>query len=104
MSDNKKLVAILSYFLVGIIWYFADESIKGDKRVKHHVKQALNLLIISVIVNVLLSFIFILGWLIIPIIYIMTFVLWIVGLINAINLNDKDIPIIGPLADKYLKF
>lgn len=102
-SDQGKVVAILSYFLVGIIWYFVDEKVKGDKLAKFHVKQALNLMIISVAVSVVGMFLFFLIW-IVPLVQLALFVLWIIGLISAINGNMKEIPIIGGLAEKYLNF
>ena len=48
-DDNSKLVAILSYFLVGVIWYLVDEKVKKSPLAKFHVKQALNLMIISIV-------------------------------------------------------
>ena len=38
---NEKLVAILAYFLVGIIWYFADENMKNSSLAKFHTKKIL---------------------------------------------------------------
>lgn len=107
-EGNEKLVAILSYFLVGIIWYFVDAKVRKDKRVKFHVKQALNLLIISVAIGIIFGWILFWSFGIFYFIYLILrialFVLWIIGLINAINLKQKDIPIIGQLAGKYLTF
>ena len=52
-NDNSKLVAVLSYLLIGIIWYFVDDKVKKNAFAKFHVKQALNLFIISVGINIL---------------------------------------------------
>ena len=104
-NDNTKLVSILSYFLVGIIWYFVDTNVQ-NKKTKFHVKQALNLTIINIGLSIIISFIFF-----IPFIYILMmlvkitiFILWILGLINAINQKEEVIPLIGNYADKYLTF
>jgi uncharacterized membrane protein len=32
------------------------------------------------------------------------FVLWIIGLVNAINMKKKEIPLVGSFAEKYLTF
>lgn len=112
--ENEKLVAILSYLLIGIIWYFADGKMKESSLVKFHVKQSLNMLIISVILSIVLSVI--VGILSVTIILIPValllggflqiafLVLWILGLVNAINAKEKEVPIIGKFADQYLKF
>jgi uncharacterized membrane protein len=103
-QDNSKLVAILSYILIGIIWYFADETIKKNKFTKFHVKQALVLLIISLIIGVVGSIIPLIGWMIIlPIGQLFILILLIIGLINSINGKEKELPIIGGLADQWFK-
>ncbi|MFP4403448.1 MAG: DUF4870 domain-containing protein [Nanoarchaeota archaeon] len=103
-QENEKLVTILSYFLIGIIWYFVDEKIKSSKLVKFHVKQSLNLLLISFVGNFILSIIIFLGWLLIPLWTLFMLILWVIGLIHAINEKEKEIPIIGQFAKKYLTF
>jgi len=110
-EDNSKLVAILSYFLVGIIWYFADEKVKGSSLAKFHVKQSLNLIVVSMSLSIVfrvlgtaLFFIWGMLWWIWSLVSLALFVLWIFGLISAINSTEKEIPIVGQFADKYLKF
>ena len=102
--ENEKIVAILAYFLVGIIWYFADEKMKKSSLAKHHTKQALNLILISLVVNVILSIIVIVGWILIPLWSLFILILWIIGIINAATEKEKDIPILGQFAGKYLTF
>lgn len=120
-AENEKLVAILSYFLVGMIWYAVDEKIRKSKLATFHVKQALNLLIVSVVfsvvasilsfVIVLLMFIPVVGWIIggligllLLLIQIGLFVLWIFGLVYSFNERKEMLPVIGQYAEKYLKF
>ncbi len=115
-KNNSKLCAVLSYFLVGIVWYLADEKMKKDALAKYHFKQALNLLVIGVIISVVLSVfgaVFTLatlgiGALLLAPVYLVVnlilLVIWIVGIINAINGKLKPVPIIGQFAEKYLKF
>lgn len=120
-AENEKLVAILSYFLVGMIWYAVDEKMRKSKLATFHVKQALNLLVVSIIFSVvasilgfiimLLMFIPVIGWiiggligLVILLVQIGLFVLWIFGLVYSFNEEKKVLPIIGQYAEKYLKF
>ncbi len=102
-NKNEKLVAVLSYFLVGIIWYFADDSVQGSLS-KLHVKQSINLAVISIVGSIILGFIPIIGWLLLPFFNLAVLVLWVIGLITAINGKKKEIPLIGKYAEKYLNF
>jgi len=90
--ENEKLVAILSYFLVGIIWYFVDEKMKKSEFVKFHVKQSLILVIISFV-----SWIPIIGW----ILGLIALIGAIMGIISAANGTKKDMPLIGKYAKKF---
>ena len=100
-NDNAKVCAILAYLLVGIIWYFADETMRKDKFVKFHVQQAIALLIVSIAGQIILSLIWFIGWILMPLFGIFILILWIIGLINAANNKEKELPIIGPLGKKF---
>ena len=50
--ENEKVCAILSYLLIGIIWYFADEKMKKSNFAKFHVKQGIVLFIAGIIVSI----------------------------------------------------
>lgn len=119
---HYQIAAILSYFVIGLIWYLVDEEIKKSHIAKFHVKQALNIFIISFgfsfiytyiitpIINAILPlpvFGFIFAGvisLLFGIIGITLLVIWIVGVLNAIQSETKPVPIIGKFAKKYLKF
>ncbi|MGM5488947.1 MAG: DUF4870 domain-containing protein [Nanobdellota archaeon] len=115
MSQNGKTCAILAYLLVGIIWYFADEKMKKDTFAKFHVKQGLFLLIAGVVISIgvmiistILAFIPFIGWIISVLlgigVNIALLILWIFGLINAINGKKEKVPVIGGYAEKVLTF
>ncbi|MGM5487632.1 MAG: DUF4870 domain-containing protein [Nanobdellota archaeon] len=106
-KEKSKLCGILAYILVGIIWYFVDEKVQKDQFAKFHVKQALMLLIVGIIASFaasILAFIPILGWLIIFVVQVALFVIWLMGLIGAIQGEKKKLPIIGEYAEKLLSF
>jgi uncharacterized membrane protein len=108
--DEGKVCAILSYILVGIIWYFADEKMKKNGFAKFHAKQGLALLVLGVAVSIIgsilarlmffggLGMIGIIG-LIITIINICMLVLWIIGIINSATGKYKPLPVIGKIAE-----
>lgn len=60
-QENEKACAILSYLVVGIIWYLLDEKLKNNSLVKFHVKQSLVLIIFSIIINIVGTFLPIIG-------------------------------------------
>ncbi len=120
-TRNDKVVAVLSYLLVGIVWYFIDEEVKKSSLAKYHVKQAINFIVVAIIVSFvlsILSMIFgmigvipVIGWIILGLYVIFStlvglalLVLWIIGIINAINEEHKEVPIIGKYAERYLTF
>ncbi len=100
-ASDGKACAVLAYFLVGIIWYFVDEKMKSNELAKIHVKQALVLLLASIIVSVAGAIIPIIGWFIIgPIGGIIVFVLWIIGIVYAATGKVQGVPLLGNFADK----
>ena len=70
--------------------------------VRFHVKQGLVLLITSIIINVVGTVVPFIGWFIIlPLGSIFVIVLWILGIVNAVNGNKNKLPVIGGFADKF---
>ena len=102
--EAGKVCALLSYLLVGIIWYFVDEKMKKNSFVKFHVKQGLVLIIFSIIVSIVGSifwFIPFLGWVIMDILNLAILVLAIVGIVNSLNGEKKELPVIGGFASNF---
>jgi len=97
---DGKICAILTYLLVGIVWYFVDEKMRKNNFVKYHVKQALVLLIVSLGGSLVLGMTFILAWLI-PFLQIAVFVYIIIGVMNANNGGEKELPLIGKFANSF---
>lgn len=102
---EDKTVAILSYItLIGLIVAIALHSSKKTKLGAFHLRQTLGLFLTGVAVMVcqfILIFIPILGWLAIVALWCALFVLWILGLVAAINGQMKPMPIVGPLYQKW---
>ena len=111
--EEGKVCAILSYLLIGIIWYFADEKMKKNGFAKFHAKQGLVLLVAAIIYNIALGIV--LGAILFPmmfsgvgwgifsilrLLYYIPLVFTVIGIINAANGNEKELPIIGNFAKK----
>jgi len=99
--ENGKVCAFLAYLLIGIIWYFADEKMKKNSFAKFHVKQGLALLVAWVILWVIEM---ILPWglrWIAMLLWLGLLVLAILGIINALNGKEQELPVIGGLAKLF---
>lgn len=97
--SNEKLCSVLSYVIIGLIWYLADEKIR-TQNTKFHVKQGLLLLIAELVNGAIWSIPFI-GWVIAPIINLGIIILIIIGIINAASGNNNELPIIGQFGRKF---
>ena len=109
-DGNATACAVLSYLLVGIIWYFVDENMKKSQFARFHAKQGLALLISEIALAIALA--------IVSTVFAFTMVLWplalllewvvrlailvlvVLGIINAANGAQKKLPIIGDFAEK----
>jgi uncharacterized membrane protein len=103
-NDNGQLVAILSYLLIGIIWYFVDAQQRKDGFVQFHVRQSVAILIVSVavwIVSIILAFIPVIGWLAGMLLSLGVLVLWLIGLIGACTNKKNDVPLASAIAKNF---
>ena len=107
--ENEKVCAILSYLLVGIIWYFVDEKMKKSSIAKYHAKQGLALLIVGIIYSIVIG---IIAWplmflslgMLTPILMILYYIplVWvIIGIINAANDKERPLPLIGKFGESF---
>ena len=121
LEDKSKITAVLTYFIVGFFIYLFDENIQKSKLVKFHIKQALNVFVISLVLSILqtllspvfsiFSLIPVLGDIMVTsiisifaLLNVGLFILWIFGIVYASRKKLKNIPIIGKFAKKYLTF
>lgn len=110
-AENAKLCAALSYLLIGIIWWVADEKMKPNTFVKFHAKQGLVLLIVDIIIWATFSILFVpfafvgalwILWSVVStIVWLTMLILLILGIINAVNGNEKELPVIGRFASIF---
>ena len=74
---------------------------KDNPFVKYHVKQGLVLFLFSFIAYLVAIMAPILGWILFPVFKIAIAVLAIIGIINAVNGEQKPLPFIGSFADQF---
>jgi uncharacterized membrane protein len=97
-KEGPNMVAILSY--IGILVLIPLLAVKDDEFVKYHAKQGL-VLFIAEIATIFVSWIPILGWLIGFLAGIIWLALAIMGILNVVKGEKKQLPLIGKFADKF---
>ena len=95
--DDNKVIAILSY--IGVLCLIPLLMKKDDKFVFFHAKQGLVLFIVEIITYFVLM-IPILGWIIAPIASLIWLTLSIIGIVNVLGGEMKELPILGKYAGK----
>ena len=97
-QQKNTVMAVLSY--LGPLVIVSYLTAKDDPFVKFHIKQGLVVLVIEVAVMVLGSFMFSL-WMILNLVNLGTFILSIVGIINAVQGQEKELPLVGQFAKNF---
>jgi len=99
--DKKKgnVMAIFAYLWVLIIIPFLTDA-KSDPFVKFHLKQGLMLIILEVVAWFIETIPFI-GWMLGWILSLITLVLVIIGIMNVVNGEEKELPWIGHYAKNF---
>jgi len=111
--ENENVCGVLSYFIVGIIWYFADENMKKSDFARYHTKQSIVLIIASIIygilLNIFISIFFVpiimtgiwIGLSAFRVLYYIPLIWAVIGAVNAAKGEKKPLPLIGKFADKF---
>jgi uncharacterized membrane protein len=100
---NNNVMAIFAYLWILIIIPFLTEA-KNDPFVKYHIKQGLALIIFDVIgwvANWFLIFIPFIGWLIMMLWWLTSIVLTILGIVNVLNGQEKELPLVGQYGKNF---
>jgi len=98
--DDGKACAALAYFLIGIIWFFVDEKMRKNSFAAFHTKQAIVLMITSLIGHTVLTIIPIIGWLLLPFFSLLILIFAIIQLLAAFQGQEKELPVVGKFAEK----
>lgn len=102
-ASEGKTIAIIAYLtIIGLVIAFIMNNEKQDLFAKYHIKQSLGLGLTGLALGII-GLIPILGWLINILGFIVLFILWIVGLINAVNGERKPVPVLGKKYEEWLQ-
>ncbi len=97
-SEGVNAIAILSY--IGILVLVPLLAAKDDEFAQYHAKQGLVLLIAGV-VAMFIGVIPILGWILAPLITLACLILAILGIVNVLKKQKKELPVIGKYAKQF---
>ena len=102
-KEKGNIMAVFAYLSILIVIPFLTEA-KNDPFVKYHIKQGLTLIIYEVagwILNWFLVFIPFIGWFIMMLWWLIALVLLILGIMNVLNGQEKELPLIGQYASRF---
>ena len=99
VEKKGNIMAVFAYLGILIIIPFLTEA-KNDPFVKYHTKQGLTLVILEVI-SWFVGVIPFIGWMVGWILWLVTIVLANIGIINVMNGQEKELPLIGHYAKNF---
>ncbi len=97
--QKNVLMAVLSY--LGPLVIVSYLTAKEDPFVKFHIKQGLVLFVIEVAMWFLAGMMFYQFWMIMNIVNMGTLVLSIVGIVNAVQGQEKELPLVGQFSKHF---
>lgn len=101
--EEGKTTAIIAYItVIGLIIAFIMNNDKKNTFAAYHIRQSLGIGLTGLALSVI-SVIPILGWIISVFGTIFILVLWVMGLINALNGQEKPVPLLGEKYQEWFK-
>lgn len=99
---NKKGEKNVAMAFIAYILFFVPllTDSKNDPFVKFHIKQGL-ILFIFWVASCIIGEIPVIGWTLFPFLSIIGLILFIFGIINALNSEKKELPVIGKYARHF---
>ena len=91
--EDGRMIAIISYItVVGLVIAIVLNNDKKNPFAFMHIRQSLGIWLIGLIIG-LIAIIPFLGWLLFVVGSVLLFIMWIVGIINAVNSKMKPVPV-----------
>jgi uncharacterized membrane protein len=93
------LLCYLVGFVTGIVFLIIE---KENKFVRFHAMQSVILFGFLFVLQIVLSFIPFIGWILMPIVGIAGLILWILLMFKAYNGETYKLPVVGDMAEKQI--
>lgn len=97
---DPKVAALLSYLvglITGIVFYVIE---KENKFVRFHAMQSILTFGFFFVIGLVLMFIPVIGWALLPVTYVLQIILWVVLMIKAYQGEKFKLPIVGDMAEQ----
>lgn len=102
-ASEDKTIAIIAYItIIGLIIAFVMNKDKKEVFGAYHIKQSLGLCL-SAIALFVIGMVPLLGWLISFLGSIFLLILWVMGLLNALNNKMEPVPVLGKKFEEWFK-
>lgn len=103
IKEDGKTMAIIAYItIIGLIIAFVMNNEKKNQFTSYHIRQSLGVALVALALS-LINVIPILGWIISFLGFFVILFLWIMGLVNAINVKEIPVPILGKKFEEWFK-
>ena len=104
---DSKTIAWVSYLtLIG--WIIAlvshSNSIIKSSLAVFHLRQSFGLLVFSFAITIIRTMLLFTFPLLATVLFVALVVLWVLGLISAVNGEEKPLPVVGPLFQQWFTF
>jgi uncharacterized membrane protein len=104
---DSRTIAWVSYLtLVG--WIIAlvshSNSIIKSSLAVFHLRQSFGLMVLSFVIAIIRMMLFFTFPLLGTVLFLAVLVLWVLGLISAVNGEEKPLPVVGPLFQQWFTF
>lgn len=96
-KEKNTGMAIVAYILF-FIPLLTDA--KNDPFVKYHVKQGLSLFLVAVVIRII-AYIPTIGWALVWPFNLLLVILFVLGVMHALNGEQKPLPVIGKFGEKF---
>lgn len=99
--SSGKNIAIIAYItLIGLIIAFVMNNDKKDAFASYHIRQSLGLMCAGIALSIFSPIPF-LGWAVAVFGSLFILVLWVIGLLNAVNGKQAPVPVLGEYFEKW---
>lgn len=101
--EEGKTIAIIAYLtIIGLIVAFVMNNEKKNTFASFHIRQCLGIGLTGLALGIV-NVIPILGWIISILGSILVLIMWIMGLVSALNGQEKPVPVLGEKYQEWLK-
>lgn len=100
-STNSSMHIIAYLTLIGLIIAFISNKDKNELT-SYHIRQSLGIAVTGFALGIV-GVVPVLGWIISMVGFLFIAVLWIMGLMNAINNKKEPVPLLGEMYNKWFE-